>query len=67
MKSIMLMDKKIVIAENESLDQVLSSNGYTGTYFAVAINRQFIPRIRYMTTLLMDGDHIDIISPMQGG
>lgn len=35
--------------------------------FAVAINGEFLPRARYGTVILNDGDAIDIVSPVGGG
>lgn len=34
---------------------------------AVAINQTFIPRTAHASTVLQDGDQIDILTPMQGG
>ncbi len=35
--------------------------------FAVAVNQHFVSQIHYATTLLKDGDEVEIITPMQGG
>lgn len=35
--------------------------------FSVAINQQFVAQGLYQTTLLADGDSVDIFSPIQGG
>lgn len=35
--------------------------------FAAARNMDFVPRTRYQTTPLEDGDRIDLISPVTGG
>lgn len=35
--------------------------------FAAAINMQFVPRIRYATTLLEPEDSVEIIRPVTGG
>lgn len=35
--------------------------------FAVAINQTFVPRQAYAATVLSDGDHLEIVSPIQGG
>ncbi len=35
--------------------------------FAVALNGQFIPRSQCDTTLLNEGDSIELLSPIQGG
>ncbi len=67
MITILLNDKPIPLAEPHSLETLLSTNGYTGGHFAVAINKTFIPKSRYANTLLQEGDHIEVLSPMQGG
>lgn len=36
-------------------------------HFAIAINQSLVPRALYDSTLLKEGDHVDIIVPMQGG
>lgn len=59
--------EKISLAQNTALADVLGQRGYQHANFAVAINRQFIPRGYYATTQLCEGDSIEIILPMQGG
>jgi len=41
--------------------------GYAGAPIAVAHNDEFVPRTRYATLQLQDGDRLEIVSPMQGG
>lgn len=67
MMAVTLANKSILIEENILLADVLTKNGYIDLHFAVAINRQFVPRIDYIKTILHEGDVIDIITPMQGG
>ncbi len=35
--------------------------------FAVAVNTVFVPRARYTTHPLQDGDRIEVIAPVTGG
>jgi sulfur carrier protein len=35
--------------------------------FAVAVNTRFVPRGAYSSTVLKDGDQIEVISPVTGG
>lgn len=35
--------------------------------FAAAVNGGFVPKTFYAETILIDGDEIEILSPMQGG
>lgn len=55
------------VASGTSLGQAIAAWEYTESNFAVAVNHQFIPRSHYDKTPLSDGDHIDVIAPMQGG
>lgn len=60
-------DEKILLEQKISLAEILNKRGYVDSHFAVALNRQFIPRSQYTATHLDAGDVIEIISPMQGG
>lgn len=35
--------------------------------FAVAINTQFVPKSRYATQALAEGDRLEVIAPVTGG
>lgn len=50
-----------------TLDEALRDLGYRGRFFAVAIDGVFVPRHNYPTHQVTPGDHLDILSPMQGG
>ncbi|OAI49166.1 hypothetical protein AYO45_03225 [Gammaproteobacteria bacterium SCGC AG-212-F23] len=67
MITVQLNDKKIILEKNTLLSKTLDLPEYNNKQFAVTLNRQFIPRLQYTTTILNDGDCIDIILPMQGG
>ncbi len=41
--------------------------GYADAPIAVAHNDEFVPRSRYATVQLQNGDRLEIVSPMQGG
>jgi sulfur carrier protein len=49
------------------LAEVIQHWGYAGAPIAVAHNDEFVPRSRYATIQLQDGDRLEIVSPMQGG
>lgn len=51
----------------QSLHDILVREGYTNACFAIAVNKQFLPRAEYATTFLKEGDCVEMISPMQGG
>lgn len=50
-----------------SLTHAIAVWEYTETNFAVAVNQQFVPHSKYDKTVLNDGDHIEVIAPIQGG
>lgn len=50
-----------------SLTQAIATWAYTQPDFAVAVNQQFVPRSDHHKTVLNQGDHIEIIAPLQGG
>lgn len=66
MITIRLNEIKLDIEENCTLHQLLIMQQYTNPYFAVAVNKEFIPRAKYTTSLKND-DWVEIITPMQGG
>jgi len=35
--------------------------------FAVAVNGQFVPRSRYASQALSEGDRLDVVQPVAGG
>jgi len=49
------------------LAEAIQHWGYAGAAIAVAHNDEFVPRSRYATLQLQDGDRLDIVAPMQGG
>lgn len=67
MITIRFKDESISIASALSLSQLLLNQGYVEPYFAVAVNKQFVPRSSYAGITLADGDVVDLIMPMQGG
>jgi sulfur carrier protein len=67
MINIYLNDEHHQISSNQSLQAFLLQCSGVKAPFAVAINNQFVPQPVYGTTLLYEGDRIDIIVPMQGG
>lgn len=66
MIKILLNNEMVVIESDYSLDKLLSEKHYNNS-FAIAINYNFIPRSEYKTTLLKDGDKVEVVAPMQGG
>jgi sulfur carrier protein len=50
-----------------TLTGLLGEMEFEGTYMAIAVNYQVVPRARWKETALNDGDQIEIITPRQGG
>lgn len=67
MMTIQLNSISISVQNKLSLKEFLVQQKSTSIYFAVALNRQFIPKIKYAETILSEGDTVEIILPMQGG
>lgn len=49
------------------LDQALQELGYCDGTIATAVNGLFIPRTQRLDIVLLDGDRIEVVAPMQGG
>lgn len=55
------------LEKNLSLAEFLLKKNLIAESYAIALNRRFIPRTKHTTTILNDGDQIELITPMQGG
>jgi sulfur carrier protein len=64
---ILINDKPMAIKKDSALLNILKQEGYGNACFAVAINRNFIPQSKYQEIILNEGDHVEIVAPMQGG
>jgi sulfur carrier protein len=51
----------------ETLAALLSALDYEGDWLATAVNGELVPRSERDEHMLMDGDRIEVLSPMQGG
>jgi sulfur carrier protein len=67
MLTLKLNNETITLANTPLLKDALTHWGYQDGPYAVAINQIFIPKSRYSMTVLTNNDHIEIVSPMQGG
>ena len=67
MININLNGKTTQIQSDLTLDQLLKGYHYPVGSFAVAINETFVPRSCYVETIVKSGDHIEIVTAMQGG
>lgn len=50
-----------------SLQDFLREKGYENSFYAVAVNCEFVPKSEYVTREIQDGDEIEVVAPMQGG
>lgn len=50
-----------------NLADALMALGYGSTALATALNGVFIPAAGRATTLLHEGDRVEVLAPMQGG
>jgi sulfur carrier protein len=60
-------DQLVTLASPLNLSQFLIMHTKQNGCYAVALNRQFIAESNYSTKLLQEGDHVELITPMQGG
>ena len=55
------------IKEGLNVNELIKALNYTTPGFAIAVNTTFVPILAYKTTIIKDGDKIDILAPVQGG
>lgn len=56
-----------VVTSALTVHDLLEEQGYAGMIVATAVNSVFCPvSLRHLKTLA-EGDHVDIVAPMQGG
>lgn len=67
MITVIFNNHPVNVQKNYLLSTFLTEQQYDQRYYAVVVNRNFIPRHLHPETILQEGDVIEIISPMQGG
>ena len=55
------------VADGVNIEALLQHLGVTLKFTAVAVNREVTPKSAYATTVLKDGDKIEIVRQMGGG
>jgi thiamine biosynthesis protein ThiS len=55
------------LEEGLNIRQMIKALNYKTEGFAVAVNTTFVSIKSYETTIIKDGDTIDILAPVQGG
>ncbi len=63
---ILINDKPYALPERALLTDAIAALGATPP-FAVAVNREFVPRSAYATRALQPGDRVEVIRPVTGG
>lgn len=62
------MNGERVSTDADTLQALLLTRGYKlDTAFACAINNTFVPRPQWPERVLVNGDRIDIVTPITGG
>lgn len=57
----------MVVDAGTTVDGLLELLRIKREYTAVAVNREVTPKAAYSTTLLREGDRVEIVRPMGGG
>jgi thiamine biosynthesis protein ThiS len=55
------------IEANATVEELLASLGLRGTLVAVECNEEVIPRARHTSTVLKEGDRIEVVHFVGGG
>lgn len=67
MIEVSLNDERVQLPEPIPLQTALARWQYGEGKFAVAVNGEFVPRSRYESAMVRDGDRLDIVKPVGGG
>jgi sulfur carrier protein len=59
--------ERVEVPDGISVDGLLDHLHVKRLYTAVALNREIAPRNTYASTLLHEGDRVEIVRPMGGG
>lgn len=59
--------RSIQIMGDMTLAEILASQGYVTSRIAVELNGRIIPRSEYETTIVCDGDSMEVVSIVGGG
>jgi sulfur carrier protein len=65
--NILVNGRPMAVREGLTVEQLLAELRVRRDYTAVALNRQITARSGYATTVLQDGDRVEIVHPMAGG
>lgn len=57
----------VTLGEGVTIERYLAQNQYHPTRVAVERNGEIVPRTRYTSTVLQDGDEVEIVQFVGGG
>ena len=53
--------------QNARLSDLIAELGYREAFVGVALNGEVVAKSRHRDTDVLEGDHIEIVAPLQGG
>jgi sulfur carrier protein len=64
---ILVNDRERSVLEGTSIAALLGELGLQPKFLAVELNRRVVPRAEHPTTVLVDGDRIEVVTLVGGG
>ena len=64
---IQLNGEPYTLSDGQTLAELIEQMSLTGRRIAVELNHDIVPRSQHATTLLKDGDHIEVVQAIGGG
>jgi len=64
---IIVNDRERTVPPGTSVTKLLEELGLPTKFLAVELNRQVIPRANHATTVLLDGDQVEVVTLVGGG
>lgn len=65
--NIVVNGKLTPLEHSHTIADALQELGYEDSYFAVALNEEFVPKTEYQKTPLQENDRLEVLSPIRGG
>ncbi len=59
--------KKQSLEGSTNLAEILKKMGYESSLVAIAVNEEFVPKGRWQSFYLKNGDRLEVLAPMVGG
>jgi len=64
---VLVNGKPLDIGDGLTVEELLAQLGVRRDFTAVAVNREITRRSSYATTVLREGDRVEVVHPMAGG